>query len=105
LVVQFTARCFIEGRQRAAVGYAIGALTSSILLASVKPSFALVAIFALLPVGLFFFQRGKFGKKMALAGGAVASAALLLLPEQFLGVMTKQARPFCLRRSLWCTPI
>lgn len=83
-VVQFTARCFVEGRRRGVVGDGIGAIASSILLASVKPSFALVAIFALLPVALFFFRRGWFRQKAALAGGAVVSATLLLLPERFL---------------------
>jgi len=83
-VVQFTARCFVEGRQRGVVGYGVGTVASSILLASVKPSFALVAIFALLPVGLFFFQRGWFRQKVALTAGAVVSVALLLLPERFL---------------------
>ena len=57
-VVQFTACCFIERRKNAVAGYGIAAVTSSILLASVKPSFALAAIFVLLPVGLFFFRAG-----------------------------------------------
>ncbi len=82
LVVQFTACCFIEHRKNAVVGFGIATVVSSILLASVKPSFGLVAIFALLPIGLFFFQRGWFRQKMALAAGALVSAALLVLPER-----------------------
>ena len=35
------ARCFVEGRRNSVAGYGIGVVTSAILLASVKPSFAL----------------------------------------------------------------
>ena len=59
-----------------------------------KPSFALVTIFALLPVGLFFFQRGWFRQKVALAGGAAVSAALLLLPEHFLSRNDEASQTF-----------
>lgn len=83
-VVQFTACCFIEHRKNAVAGYGIGAVASSILLASVKPTFALVAIFALLPVGLFLFRRGCFRQKVALTIGTVAIAVLLFLPERSL---------------------
>ena len=38
----------------------------SILLASVKPSFTLVATVALVPIGMFFIQRGWFLQKIAL---------------------------------------
>jgi len=84
LVIQFVACCFIENRPTAAAAYGIAAVFSSILLASVKPSFALVATVALLPISMFFFRRGWLWQKIALGGGAVASAALLLLPEHFL---------------------
>jgi hypothetical protein len=93
-VVQFTARCFIAGRQRGVVGYGIGSVASSILLASMKPSFALVAIFALLPFGLFFIRRGWFRQKAALAAGAVVSAALLFLPERSLSRADEASQTF-----------
>jgi hypothetical protein len=93
-VVQFTARCFVEGRKNAVAGYGIAAVASSILLASVKPSFALVAIFALLPVVAFFFQRGRFRQKVALAAGALVSAALLLLPERSLSLNDEASQTF-----------
>jgi hypothetical protein len=83
-VIQFAACCFLEGRRTAAVIYGIGVVFSSILLASVKPSFWLTAIVALLPVGIFFFRRGWFSQKIVLAGGAAVSAALLLLPGHIL---------------------
>jgi hypothetical protein len=83
-VIQFAACCFLEGRRTAAVINGIGVVFSSILLASVKPSFWLSAIVALLPVGIFFFRRGWFSQKIVLAGGATVSAALLLLPGHVL---------------------
>jgi hypothetical protein len=93
-VVQFTARCFVEGRRNAVAGYGIGVVASSILLASMKPSFALAAIFALLPVGLFFVQRGGFRQKAALTAGALVSAALLFLPERFLSRNDEASQTF-----------
>ena len=84
VLIQFTACFFLEGRRAASVAYGIAVVFSSILLASVKPSFVLVAIVALLPVGIFFFRRDWFWQKMALGGGAAVSGALLLLPEHFL---------------------
>jgi hypothetical protein len=83
-VIQFAARCFLEARRTAAVVYGIGVVFSSILLASVKPSFWLTAIVAVLPIGIFFFRRGWFSQKIVLAGGAAVSAALLVIPEHVL---------------------
>jgi hypothetical protein len=84
VVIQFMACFFVEGRRAASVIYGIAAVFSSILLASAKPSFWLASIVVLLPVAMFFFQRGLIWEKVALGCGAAASAALLLLPEHFL---------------------
>ena len=94
LAIQFMACCFVEKRPRAAVGYGIGTAFTSVLLASAKPSFALIAVVALLPVGIFFFRRGWFRQKIALGGGAALSAALLLLPEHFLSRNDEASRTF-----------
>jgi hypothetical protein len=83
-VIQFTACCFLEDRRTATVAYGIAIIFSSTLLASVKPSFWLTTIVAILPVAMFFFRRCWFRQKIALAGGAAVSMALLLLPEHFL---------------------
>jgi hypothetical protein len=83
LVIQFGACCFVENRQTAAVAYGIMTILGSILLADVKPSFLLVAIVALLPVGMFFFQPGWLWQKIALGSGTAASVVSLLLPEHF----------------------
>jgi hypothetical protein len=93
-VVQFTACCFIEARKNAGAGWGIAVVVSSILLASVKPSFALTAIFAVLPVGLFFFRRGWFRQKSAVTIGTLVMAALFLLPERFLSRNDEASRTF-----------
>jgi hypothetical protein len=85
---------FCRTPNESGVGYGIAAVVSSILLASVKPSFALVAMFALLPTGLFFLQRGWFRQKVALAAGAPVSAALLLLPERSLSRNDEASQTF-----------
>jgi hypothetical protein len=83
-VIQFTACFFVERRQASSVAYGVAAVFSAILLASAKPSFWLASIVVLLPVAMFFVQRGLIWQKIALGGGAALSAALLLLPEHFL---------------------
>jgi len=72
-VIQFTACFFVEGRQAASVAYGIAVL---------------------LPVAMFFVQRGLIWQKIALGGGAALSAALLLLPEHFLGRNDKASQTF-----------
>jgi hypothetical protein len=94
LAIQFMACCFVEKRPRPTVGYGIGTAVTSVLLASVKPSFALMALVPLVPVGIFFFQRRWLVQKIALAGGAGLGAALLLVPEHFLSRNDESSRTF-----------
>jgi hypothetical protein len=94
VVIQFTACFFVERRQAASVTYGIAAVFSSILLASAKPSFWLASIVVLLPIAVFFFQRGFIWQKITLASGAAASAALLLLPEHFLSRNDEASQTF-----------
>jgi len=91
---QFMACAFLEKRSWACVGYGIGSTCTSVMLASVKPSFALLAIAALLPVGIFFCRRSWFRQKIALGAGAVIGAALLLLPEYYLSRDDEVSRTF-----------
>ena len=94
LAVQFMACAFVEKRPWPAVGAGIGIAFTSVLLASAKPSFAMAGAVALVPVGIFFFNRGGFRQKIVLAGGATLSAALLLLPEHFLSRSDEVSRTF-----------
>jgi hypothetical protein len=94
LALQFIACCFLEKRPWAAVGFGIGVAFTSVLLASAKPSFALAGAVALVPAGISFFSRGWFRQKAALAGGAMLSAALLLVPEHFLSRHDEVSRTF-----------
>jgi len=83
--IQFMACCFVEKRPRASVGHGIGTVFTAVLLASAKPSFGLIAILAVMPIAILFFRRGWFREKIALGIGAILGAALLLVPEYFLG--------------------
>lgn len=94
LVVQFVACCFIENRQKAAVAYGIALVFSSILLASVKPSFVLVAFLPVLVVANFLFRPHPIRQKIALASGAAACGILLLLPEHSLSRNDENSRTF-----------
>src|SRR3977135_1968364 len=62
--IQFMACCFGEKRPLASVGYGIGTVFTSVLLASAKPSFALMAVIACLPLTILFFRRGWFREKI-----------------------------------------
>ena len=94
VVIQFAACFFVEGRRGASIAYGIAAVFSSILMASAKPTFWFASIVVLLPVAMFFFQRGLIWQKIALGGGAAVSAALLLLPEHFLGRNDEASQTF-----------
>jgi len=69
-------------------------MLTAILLVSLKPNFALAAIVGLLPIGIFFFRRAWSWQKITLAGGAAASAALLLLPDYFLSRNDKASQTY-----------
>jgi hypothetical protein len=94
LLIQLVACALIEDRQTTATGYAIALVFSSILLASVKPSFVLVALVAVAPAVILFFRRDRLRQKFAIASGTLASAALLLLPEHFLSRTDEKSRTF-----------
>ena len=91
VAIQFIACFFVEGRRVASIAYGIATVFSSIALASAKPSFWLASIVMVLPVAMFFFQRGLMWEKVALGGGAAVSAVLLLLPEHFLSRNDKES--------------
>ena len=94
LAIHFAAACYIDNRRTAATAYGAALVFSSVLLASVKPSFALVAIAMLSPVAIFYVRRDWLREKFALATGALVGAALLLVPEYFLRRSDEQSRTF-----------
>ena len=94
LFLQFIASCFVEDRPTAATLYGIALIFSAILLASVRPSFMLLAIVAVTPVAIFFFRRDRVRQKLAIVIGGVLSAALLLVPEHILSRNDEKTRTF-----------
>jgi hypothetical protein len=94
LAIHFISCGFVEKRPWAAVGSGVGVAFTSVLMASAKPSFALMGVVTLIPVGMFFFRRGLLRQRIALAGGALLSAAFLLVPEHFLSQRDEMSRTF-----------
>ena len=63
VLAQFTASCVIERRTVATAVYGVAGAFTAILLGSIRPSFALVAFVALLPLAIFSSRRIGSGKK------------------------------------------
>ena len=82
--IEFLARAFVQpAKGTALVG--IGAGVSAMILAAVKPSFVLLAVVPLAPIGIFFFVRqNPLRQKIVLALGLFVSALVVWLPEHFL---------------------
>jgi hypothetical protein len=94
MVLQFTYWFFIREERRAAVLYSLGTILSGLVLGSVRPSFWLAALGSMLPVGFVFLRRGWSREKLAIALGAIATLALVLLPERILARNDEMARAF-----------
>jgi len=84
LVSQFIYWFFVRENKRATILYGIAIVLSVLVFGSVRPSFWLAALGSLLPVGFVFLRRGWLREKLAIALGAVAGLALLVLPERLL---------------------
>jgi hypothetical protein len=89
---EFLARTFIFRKAAVAWGIATGA--SAILLFSLKPSFVFLALVPLLPIAIFLVTRNPVRPKIALALGLASAAAILVLPEYFLGRGDELSRRF-----------
>jgi len=94
LAIQVVASGLIEKRTTAATAYGSALVFSSILLASVKPTFVLAGILTVLPLAVFFLHGGRAGEKFALAGAAMITVALLVLPERLLSRNDENSRTF-----------
>ena len=84
LALQFTYWFFVRENKRATIFFGIATVLSVLVLGSVRPSFWLAALGSLLPVSFVFFRRGWSREKLAIALGAVAALALLVVPERLL---------------------
>lgn len=93
LVVEFWGRTFVQPNKHV-IGVGIGTVASAIVLALLKPSFVLLALLSLVPLGIFFLGRNLARKKIALVLGGALAAAILLLPEYFLSREDRFAQAF-----------
>ena len=94
LAIQVVASGLIEKRTIVATAYGSALVFSSILLASVKPTFQLAAVLALLPVAVFFLHGARAAEKFALVGAVMITVALLVLPERLLSRNDENSRTF-----------
>jgi hypothetical protein len=93
-LVQFVGCFFLENRRSAATVYAVALACSAILLASIKPSFALASVFVLTPVIPLLWRKGWSRPKIAFSLAFPLIAALFLLPEYFLSRGDEMSRTF-----------
>ena len=94
VLAQFTACCVFEHRRVATAVYGVAGMFTSVLLASVKPSFMLVSFLVLLPMGMLFFQQDQLWQKVVIGVGGAASVLLLWLPEHFLSRNDRVSQTF-----------
>src|SRR5437588_3533755 len=81
--IEFIARAFII--KRPAVAFGIFAGITAGALASIKPSFALMAVLALGPLTVFVYRAREWRKRFALVGGVVFGGIVLFLSDYLLG--------------------
>src|SRR2546423_14322907 len=79
--IEFSARVFLAGPKRPVLARGILTGVSAVILASLKPSFLFVALFSLLPIGIFLLRQNPFRQKLGLALGLVVSAVVFLFPK------------------------
>jgi hypothetical protein len=92
--LQFVYCVFVTSRQTAAVVYGISTVLTSLLLASVRPSFWFSAVVVMLPVAVFLVRRNWWPQKVILAVGAVVAGTLVLWPEHILSRQDEMSRTF-----------
>jgi hypothetical protein len=85
LAIQFFYYRIVAPNSRKAVIYATGATVTAFLAASIKPSFTLMALFAVVPViWLVTTIKGNLGAKLAFFGVAVSVVMVLTFAERHL---------------------
>ena len=94
LVMEFGYRCWVRRTERMPLALGWAGVGSAVILSLARPSVALAATGALVPVAAGLFRRFPFRSKLALVGGSLAVAGILLLPEQFLARGDDDAETF-----------
>jgi len=95
LIVQFFYYRVISLNVRKMVIYGIAAAISAFLLASLKPSFTLMALFAVAPIiWLIVNAKGNFSGKVAFFGIAVTIIVVLTLTEHYFGRNDQTGKTF-----------
>jgi hypothetical protein len=93
-LIQFVVCFFLENRRSGATTYAIALASSAILLASIKPSFAVASVLVLTPITPLLWRKGWSRPRVAFSFGVACVAALLFLPEYFLSRGDQMTRTF-----------
>ncbi len=93
LATEFVARAFVL-KEKSDLAAGIGTGLTAFLLASLKPSFILLALVPLLPLGWFFIRPNSLREKVCLGLALVVSALGLFLPEYLLSRDDEFARAF-----------
>ena len=94
LLIQFVACFFLERRRIATAAYGIALVFTAILLASIKPSFGLAALFVMTPIIALLWRKDWLWQKVVVSLGFAFSATVLLLPEHFLSQNDEMSRTF-----------
>src|SRR5205085_4724278 len=85
LVLKFLEQRYLRKERWRSVWLGAAVVFVAFLLLSLKPSFGMTAVFAMLPVLLVLFQRkATWVERLILIAAAVMSALLLVLPEHYL---------------------
>jgi hypothetical protein len=93
-LIQFVACFYLERRRIAAMAHGIALTFTAIFLASIKPSFGLASLVVMSPTIPLLWRSGWLWQKVGFSFGFACSAALLLLPENFLSREDEMTRTF-----------
>jgi hypothetical protein len=85
---------FLEYRRTRTVIYGSATVLTSLLLASMRPSFWLTAIVVMVPLAAFFLRQNWWRQKIALGLATALTALLLLWPEHILSRKDRESQLF-----------
>ena len=104
-LIQFVACFYLERRRIATMAHGIALAFTAIFLASIKPSFGLASLVVMSPTIPLLWRSGWLWQKVGFSFGFACSAAVLLLPENFLSREDEMTRTFCRPRFLCFMPM